>query len=94
MSTEGMKKFLTPFFVPQPELNIVASFDRRGGRIVTGSSKGKVCLYCDSLWPSPIPMLSVSEVIPGSIYPPFSLVPRLSLNANYTHVESLVHFLT
>jgi len=27
---------------PQPELNIVASFDRRGERIVTGSSKGKV----------------------------------------------------
>ena len=26
----------------QPELNIVASFDRRGERIVTGSSKGKV----------------------------------------------------
>ena len=27
-----------------PELNIVASFDRRGERIVTGSSKGKVQL--------------------------------------------------
>ncbi len=27
----------------QPELNIVASFDRRGDRVVTGSSKGKVC---------------------------------------------------
>ena len=26
----------------QSELNIVASFDRRGERIVTGSSKGKV----------------------------------------------------
>ena len=28
----------------QPELNIVASFDRRGDRIVTGSSKGKVLI--------------------------------------------------
>lgn len=28
----------------QSELNIVASFDRRGERIVTGSSKGKVLI--------------------------------------------------
>ena len=31
--------------VLQSELNIVASFDRRGERIVTGSSKGKVHLH-------------------------------------------------
>ena len=60
---DGMnEKVLTLLFLPQPELNIVASFDRRGGRIVTGSSKGKVCQHCDSSWPSPIPMLSENEV--------------------------------
>lgn len=35
--------------VLQSELNIVASFDRRGERIVTGSSKGKVHLHNNNI---------------------------------------------
>ena len=35
---------LPPTHLLQSELNIVASFDRRGDRIVTGSSKGKMLI--------------------------------------------------
>ena len=45
----AIKLLLTNLSTFQSELNIVASFDRRGERIVTGSSKGKVhlrkCMY-------------------------------------------------
>ena len=47
LSTENtyMYTYILHIMFLQPELNIVASFDRRGERIVTGSSKGKVPNY-------------------------------------------------
>lgn len=35
-------KFLIIFFLSQGDLNIIASFDRRGKYIYTGNAKGKI----------------------------------------------------
>ena len=37
-------ELMKPFFI-QEDLNIVASFDRRGDHIYTGNSKGKVSAF-------------------------------------------------